>query len=76
VEQYEVNVVVQISEEDELKALDILLRHSPGTMLPNRTFVIDASAVKALRDAGISFREIQLQMNLPAVEDYLIGERI
>jgi hypothetical protein len=72
----EVNVVIQISEEDELKALEILLRHSPGSMLPNRTFVVEASAAQALRDAGISFRDIQPQVNLPAVEGYSIGERI
>lgn len=70
------NVIIQLSEEDELKALDILLRHSPGTMLPNRTFVIDVSAAQALRDAGISYREIQPQVNLPVVEDFSIGERI
>jgi len=71
-----VNTIVQFSAEEELKALGILLRHSPGTILPNRTYVIDVSAAQALRDAGILFREIPPQINLPVVEDLSIGERI
>jgi hypothetical protein len=71
-----VNVVVQFSEEEELKALGILLRHSPGTILPNRTYILEAAALQALREAGISFRQIQPQLNLPVVEDLSIGERI
>ena len=70
------NIVIQFSAEEELKALDILFRHSPGTILPNRTYVIDISAAQALRDAGISYREIQPQVSLPVVEDHSIGERI
>jgi hypothetical protein len=71
-----VNTVVQFSSEEELKALEILLRHSPGTILPDRTYVISTSAAQALRDAGVSFREIQPQLNLPNVEGFYVGERI
>jgi hypothetical protein len=71
-----VNVVIQFSTEEEVKALAVLLRHSPGTILPNRTYVIGDAAAQALRDAGIKFLEIQPQLNLPAVEDFSIGERI
>jgi hypothetical protein len=71
-----VNVIIQLSAEEEVKALAVLLRHSPGTILPNRTYVIGESAAQALRDAGVTFREIQPQLNLPAVEDLSIGERI
>jgi hypothetical protein len=71
-----VNVAVQFTAEEELKALGILLRHSPGTILRDRTYIIDVSAAHALRDAGISFREIQPPLNLPVVEDLSIGERI
>ena len=70
------NIVVQFSAEEELKSLGILFRHSPGTILPNRTYIIDVSAAQALRDAGISFHEIQPQLNLPVIEDFSIGERI
>jgi hypothetical protein len=52
------NAVIQISVEDEVRALGVLLRHSPGTILPNRTYVIDDAAARAFRDAGVAFREI------------------
>jgi hypothetical protein len=71
-----VNIVIQFSEEEELKALGLLLRHSPGAVLPNRTYVVGVAAAQALRDEGISFREVQPQLNLPVVEDFPIGERI
>ena len=70
------NVVVQFTKDEEAKAIPILFRHSPGTVLANRTYVIDASAVQALRDAGVSYREVRPQLNLPAIEDLSIGERI
>jgi hypothetical protein len=71
-----VNVVVQFSAEEELKALEIVLRHSPGTALADRTYVISSSAAEALRNAGISFHEIRPQLNLPVIEDMPVGERI
>jgi hypothetical protein len=71
-----VNIVVQFTAEEELKALGILLRHSPGTILADRTYVIGSSAAQALREAGVAFREIQPQITLPVVEDLTIGERI
>jgi hypothetical protein len=70
------NVVVQFTAEEEVKAIPILYRHSPGAILPNRTYVIALSAANALRDAGISYREVQPQLNLSATEDLSIGERI
>jgi hypothetical protein len=70
------NVVIQFTEDEEAKAIPILFRHSPGTILTNRTYVIDTSAAQALRDAGVSYREVQPQLNLPAIEDLSIGERI
>ena len=51
-------VVVQMTEVEEAKALRILLRHSPGTVLSNGTYVIDQDAAKKLKDAGIEFREL------------------
>jgi hypothetical protein len=70
------NVAVRFSVDEELKALPILLRHSPGTVLADRTYIIDVSAAQALRDAGVLFHEVQPQLNLPIVEDFPIGERI
>jgi hypothetical protein len=70
------NVVVQFTEKEEVRAIPILFRHSPGTILPNRTYVIDFSAAQALQEAGVSYREIQPQLNLSAIQDISVGERI
>jgi hypothetical protein len=70
------NVVVQFAESEEAKAIPILFRHSPGTILPNRIYVIDASAAQTLREAGVSYREIQPQLNLSTTQDISVGERI
>src|SRR5262249_27055740 len=49
-------VPVQIAAKDDARAWDILVRHSLGIALPNRTFVIPEAAVRALHKAGIKFR--------------------
>ena len=51
-------VVIRLSAKQEAKALPILLRHSPGAVLPDRTYVISEGAAKALHDAGIEFAEL------------------
>jgi len=48
-------VVIQMSAREELKALPILLRHSPGMVLPERTYILSEQAVEALRQAGVRF---------------------
>jgi hypothetical protein len=53
-----VNIVIQVSAKDSSRAVGILIRHSPGVALPNRTFIIEAEAARALREAGVKFREI------------------
>jgi hypothetical protein len=70
------NKVLQFSADEEAKALPILLRHSPGTVLSNRTYVVASSVVNVLRDAGIAFREVSPPLNLESFEDIPIGERI
>ena len=50
-------VVVRFTEAEEARALPILLRHSPGIVLPNRTYVLDEHAVAALRGSGVGFAE-------------------
>jgi hypothetical protein len=57
------NIIVRIAAKDNAKAWGLLVRHSPGTALPNRTFVISEEAVKALRKAGISFPKISREDN-------------
>jgi hypothetical protein len=51
-------VVIRLTAKQEEKALPILLRHSPGTVLPERTYVISEDAVRALRQAGVEFTEV------------------
>lgn len=69
-------VVIQLTHADEAQALPILLRHSPGTVLPNRTYVIDESAVTALREQGIRFTELSRESNAPNLEGAGSCERI
>lgn len=66
-------VVIQVSAKDSAKAWALLVRHSPGTALPNRTFVVSAEAVRALRKAGIRFVEISRENSSVGVA---AGERI
>ena len=68
--------VVQFSEREEAKALGVLLRHSPGVVLPNRMYVLSQEAVRALRSAGIAFREVSRTGLAPADEGVVSGERI
>ena len=51
-------VIVHMTKEEEAKALPILLRHSPGMILPNRTYVLSEDALRALRTAGVGFVEL------------------
>ena len=51
-------IIIQLSSEEEGKALPILLRHSPGMILPGRTYVLGEDAVGSLRNAGIRFTQL------------------
>jgi hypothetical protein len=51
-------VIIQFSVREEAKALPILLRHSPGMVLPERTYVLGEEAIGALREAGVRFTEL------------------
>jgi hypothetical protein len=52
------NVVIQVNERHRARAWGYLVRHSPGTALPNCTFVVTEAAARGLREAGIRFTEI------------------
>jgi hypothetical protein len=69
------NIIVQFVEDEDAKALPILLRHSAGTILGNRTYVVNSSVGLALHAAGVEFREFQPHLHLPAIEDFSIGDR-
>jgi hypothetical protein len=51
------SVVIQFTAGEEAKALAILLRHSPGSVLPNRIYTVTDSAAQALRKVGVDFVE-------------------
>jgi hypothetical protein len=68
--------IIQMTEAEEAKALPILLRHSPGTVLPHRIYVVSEDAAKQLRQAGIQFTELSRESNAPRLEGVGSGERI
>jgi hypothetical protein len=51
-------MIIQLSEAEEAKALPILLRHSSGTVLPSRIYVVSEDAAKKLREAGVQYTEL------------------
>ncbi len=57
---------VRFSKKEEARALPILLRHSPGMVLRDRTYVLTSEAVTALRDAGIRFEDLSGEGGAPA----------
>jgi hypothetical protein len=67
-------VIVQLNAEEEAKALPILLRHSPGMVLPRGTYVLSEEALKELRREGIQFCELSRD-SLPSLEE-VAGERV
>jgi hypothetical protein len=69
-------VVVRLSAKQEARALPILLRHSPGIVLPDHTYVIREEAARALREAGIEFTELGNETNAPGLEGIGSGESI
>jgi len=68
--------IIQMSEAEEAKALPLLLRHSPGTVLPNRIYVVRAAAAKKLRETGVQFTELSRESTAPHLEGVGSGERI
>jgi hypothetical protein len=68
-------IIIQLSKEEETKALPILLRHSPGMILPERTCVLGEDAVALLRNAGIQFAQLNREALAPGLEE-VAGERV
>jgi hypothetical protein len=66
-------VVVRLTSREEAKALPILLRHSPGMVLPERTYVLHHQAVAALRAAGVRFTELSRESNVPTPAGAIAG---
>jgi hypothetical protein len=68
-------VIIHLSAEEELRALPLLLRHSPGMVLPNRTYILSEDALKMLRDKGVQYSEVSREAGAPSLEE-AAGERV
>ena len=69
-------VVIRVSDGDRARAWGFLVRHSPGTALPNNTFVVSDAAARDMRSAGIDFEEISRDGQPSGAERVAAGERI
>jgi hypothetical protein len=69
-------VVIKVAKKDRAKAWGVLARHSAATALPGRIFIASPSAVEALRDSGVKFKEISHEPGEPTAEGVAAGERI
>ncbi len=68
--------VIQFTKPEEARALPILLRHSAGAILPNRTYVLDEEAIAELRKSGIRFVTLSQESSAPNLEGVGSGERV
>ncbi len=69
-------VVIQLTRRERLKALPIIYRHSPAMVLKDGTYVLSEGAVDALRAAGVKFKEISRETDVPGPEEVGSGERV
>ncbi len=69
-------VVLQFTEDEEAKALPILLRLSPGTILRERTYVVDMEVALALRESGVHFQQLSREAETPSFAGVGSGERV
>jgi acetaldehyde dehydrogenase (acetylating) len=69
-------VVIQMTSREELKALPILMEHSPGMMLRDRIYIISEEAASALRGAGVRYTLLGRESNIPSMNGAIPGERV
>jgi hypothetical protein len=69
------NVVIRVDQRDRARAWGFLVRHSPGTALPDCTFIVTEAAARGLREAGIRFTEVT-RPGEPAAAGVGASERI
>lgn len=58
-------VIIRMSEVEELKALPLLLRHSPGMVLPNRTYVLTEKCLNVLRARNVRYSVVAREAVVP-----------
>ena len=49
-------LAIQFTAKQELRALPIIITHSPGMMLPKRTYRLHRDVVEVLRKKRIGFK--------------------
>jgi hypothetical protein len=59
--------IIQMSQAEEIKALPILLRHSPGAVLPNRIYVVSEETARVLRQAEVQFTLLCREFDVPSL---------
>ena len=69
-------IAVRFTTEEELKAVPILMRHSPGMRLPCDIQVLSEEAVAALREAFVRFTEVTSEVASPGLEGATTGATI
>jgi hypothetical protein len=69
-------ITVRFTKSEESKALPILYRRFSGMVLPDRVYVLDDSAVAALRNQGIHFEELAAEGAAPNLVGAPDGERV
>lgn len=69
-------VVIRMTPHEEEQALPILLRHSPGVVLRDGTYVLTRDAVEALRNSGVTFSEVGRDEQPLTEAEASAGERI
>ncbi|HEV3142953.1 MAG TPA: hypothetical protein VGZ47_03615 [Gemmataceae bacterium] len=66
-------VVVQVSAKDSAKAWGVLVRHSPGMALRDRTFIISEDAWRDLVQAGVKAKLISRES---VITEDAVSERV
>ena len=69
-------VLIKVAPKDSAKAWALLVRHSRGMALSDRTFLVTPQAVQALRRAGLGIVVISTDSAVLSRTGAIAGERI
>jgi hypothetical protein len=69
-------IVIRMTPQQEERALPILLRHSPGMIVQDGTYILSQEAVETLRNRGVKFTEVTRDEEPLTAAEVSAGERI
>lgn len=69
-------VVIRMTPQEEERALPLLLRHSPGIVLQDGTYILSRESVESLRNSGVTFTEVGRDEQPLTAAEVSAGERI